>query len=211
MLATKPKRNLKTVELENGETAATEKERQERWQRHFCKVAAGVLHDDLDAFELYRGSPGEGFVDFSAQRVWTTLCKLPLHKGCGPDGIPADLLRLGGWKLACCISRVCAVMHLEETWPHQWRGGRQVELYKGKGSTSSCNSFRGLLLADHLSKIPAAILKAECDPHYNREIPEMQFGAVPGRGADMAHQIVDTTFNIASALALSVALLFLDL
>ena len=68
-----------------------------------------------------------------------------------------------------------------------------------------------MFLADHMGKIPATILKRECDPHYCAHIPASQFGAVPGRGADMAHDIVDSVLPSASAISLSVAALFLDL
>ena len=40
------KRPLKTVKLESGELTTTEAQRQQRWQEHFCKVAAGKLHVD---------------------------------------------------------------------------------------------------------------------------------------------------------------------
>ena len=41
--------------------------------------------------------------------------------------------------------------------------------------------------------------------------PASQFGAVPGRGTDFAHHIVDTVWNMAALMGMSVALLFLDL
>ena len=62
-----------------------------------------------------------------------------------------------------------------------------------------------------MGKIPASILKRECHPHYCAHIPVSQFGAVPGRGADMAHHIVDSVLPLTSAISPSVAALFLNL
>ena len=42
---------------------------------------------------------------------------------------------------------------------------------------------------------PSDNLEKVCDPHYCAYIPASQFGAVPGRGADMAHHIVDSVLE----------------
>ena len=85
-----------------------------------------------------------GYVDFSPHRVLAAMKSSPSHKGCGPDLLLAELL--------------CGRMHLEEKWPLQRKGGRQIDLFKGKGNVQDCDASRGLLLADHMSKIPATIL-----------------------------------------------------
>ena len=66
---------------------------------------------------------------------------------------------------ASAIAGVCGRMHLEEKWPLQWTRGRQVDLFKGKGNAQDCDASRGLLLADHMSQIPATVLEREREPH----------------------------------------------
>jgi len=64
---------LKTVKLENGELTTTETQRQQRWQEHFCRVAAGKLHPD-PAYLISVPQVGDSrvdtndYVDFSPPR-----------------------------------------------------------------------------------------------------------------------------------------------
>ena len=120
------------------------------------------------------------------------------------DLLPAELLNASGLVGASAIADVCAVCTLKKSWRWWWKGGRQIDLFKGKGNAQDCDASRGLLLADQMSKGPATILKRECDPHYCAHIRASQFGAVPGRRADMAHDIVDSVLQFKSAISLSV-------
>ena len=79
---------------------------------------------------------------------------------------------------------------------------------EGKGNAQDCDASRGLLLADHMSQVPATIFKREYGPRHRAHFHASQFGAVPGRGADMAHHIVDSLLQITSAISLSVAAWF---
>ena len=152
--------------LEDGTLPNSEAERQSRWLRHSCQVLSGRVVD-TDA-ELITGSMdiiNDSSIDFSPDRVAKHLQSLPRGKGTGPDGLPVELLVLGGSVLACFLSQMCCYIRDCERWPVAWKGGRQIDLYKGKGEVKDCNSSRGLLLSDHLSKVPA-ILKQECDESY---------------------------------------------
>ena len=106
------------------------------------------------------------YVDFSPPRILAVRKSLPSHNGCGPDLLPSELLKASGMFGASAIADVCGRMQLEEKWLLQWTGGRQNDLFRGKGNVQNCDASRGLLLADHMSKIPATISKRECDPHY---------------------------------------------
>ena len=67
--------------------------------------------------------------------------------------LPAKLLKAMAWRGPLRLL-MCGRIHLEEKWP--------------KGNVQDCDPSRGLLLAEHMRKIPATILKRECDPHYWR-------------------------------------------
>ena len=94
---------LKTVKLENGELTTTETQRQQRWQEHFCRVAAGKLHPD-PAYLISVPQVSDSrvdtndYVDFSPLRILAAMKSLPSHKGCGPDLLPAELLK-GEWNV----------------------------------------------------------------------------------------------------------------
>ena len=65
------------------------------------------------------------------------------NKANGPDGISSELAKAGGGALAVKHGPVyhagwsdgCAVL--------AWRGGRYVELWKGRKSARKCSSYRG--------------------------------------------------------------------
>eukprot|EP00973_Karenia_brevis_P064300 8934666-Karenia_brevis.AAC.1 len=81
----------------------------------------------------------------------------------GEDGVSARLLKAGGWPVAHLVHQhILDIIRLEYV-PVIWRGGRLVVLYKGKGSPMLTDSFRGILVADHLSKIPTALLQWHLD------------------------------------------------
>eukprot|EP00974_Lingulodinium_polyedra_P111357 10771394-Lingulodinium_polyedra.AAC.1 len=56
-----------------------------------------------------------------------------MNRGCGPDGVPAEVLRAGGGALAVRASEAFAVVVGSEVWPACWAGGRVQEVHKGKG------------------------------------------------------------------------------
>ena len=78
------RRPLKTVKLENGELTMTEAQRQQRWQEHFCSVAAVKLYPDpasLISVPLVRDSRVDvnDHVGFSPHRILAAVKSLPSH------------------------------------------------------------------------------------------------------------------------------------
>ena len=107
------RRATKTVKLEKGELTTTEA------QEHFGKVAAGKLHSDpvsLTSAPQFCGAhvDADGYLDFSLLRILSAMKSLPSHPGCGPDLLPAELLKWSGLEGAFAIADVCGRMHLEE-------------------------------------------------------------------------------------------------
>ena len=160
------------VRLKDG-TIVRDRERCDaRWQEHFCEVLAGRQVKDIQLLKTVSKRPsGTESIDFGPERVYRKLMQLPLGKGVGCDGIPADLLRLAPWNIALHVSTLCRRLHDQEQWPVAWKGGRMVSCYKGKFDHMVCDNSRGLLLGDHMAKIPTGILKDELDTEYRRQMP----------------------------------------
>ena len=136
--------------------------------------------------------------------------KLSLNKAVGNDGIPAEIIRIGGDVLLdMYYDIICIIWHFAFV-PTQWRGGRICELLK-KGSTSVCDNFRGLLISDHFSKLFTAILDKYVDPFYNAAMPQTQCGAVAGRGTDFATHFLRSFIDICNLRTMSYAILYVDL
>ena len=204
----------KAVKLNDGSVAKDEQARIERWTEHFSRVMGGrnvawqdIFSIPVKTFEKFY----DAIVDFGPCRIMKATSLLPSGKGVGPDGVPAELYRAGCEQVAIVISRICIDARDRLTWPSAFKGGRLVDLWKSKGDPSVCDNSRGLLLSDHISKIPTSIMKWEIDAFYNNSILYTQFGAVPGRGADLAHHVMESALQLSMALEISAALIFLDL
>ena len=77
-------------------------------------------------------------------------------RGVGSELVSAWLLKAGEWAAAeinrDMIAEIITLRHV----PIVWRGGRLVVLYKGKGTTSDPDNYRGILVSDHVSKFLTA-------------------------------------------------------
>ena len=91
--------------------------------------------------------------------------------------------------LAVRVADLCRRIIARAQWPVQWKGGRQLELFKGKGSASKPDNYRGLLISDHLGKAFLQVIKREMEPLYRSNQPKSQHGSITGRGSDFAHQL----------------------
>ena len=202
----------KSVRLECGEVTTDESQRQQRWQRHFAGVLGGKIVEDRLALRTKSvRCLAEGTIDLGPTRVQRTICRMGRNKAVGKDEIPVELLRCGGFAMAVQLSRAYERVAAEEQWPIAWKGGRQIDLYKGKGDALECGCSRGLLISDHMGKVLTSILKDECDGPYNMNIPKCQHGAVTGKGTDFAHHFILSCIDFASAIALCICVLFVDL
>jgi hypothetical protein len=143
--------------------------------------------------------------------MFTAIQKLGRNRGLGLDSIPAELLQCGDMSVAVKLSELCAKIVLYDKWPYAWKGGRVVDLYKGKGDPALCDSSRGLLVSDHLGKAFVSVLRDEVNEPYMRNMPDCQHGGVRGLGTDMAHHFVLSAIDFAAAKKQSVFVLFLDL
>ena len=76
--------------------------------------------------------------------------RLPSGKAVGPDGVHAELLKAGGLAFGTKLFGIVSRLIASEVWPVQWKGGRIVDLFKGKGSAAVCDNSRGLLISDHV-------------------------------------------------------------
>ena len=84
----------------------------------------------------------------SVVETFDSIKKWGTNRATGPDGVHAQLLQAGGTPVAIMLNEVENKALEFEQFPYAWKGGRLVQLYKRKGATSECKSYRGLLVAD---------------------------------------------------------------
>ena len=133
------------------------------------------------------------------------------NKGVGPDELPGELLQAGGVHTRQFMHDVANDMLAVGWFATRWRGGRLAKLWKRKSSTLVCDNFRGLLLADHASKVMTGLLQHRLRCAYEKEVAPEQFGCAKNRGT--SHAAAYTAFfNDACRLAeRSMSILFVDL
>ena len=84
--------------------------------------------------------------------------------------------------------------------PMAWRGGRHVALWKGKQTPTDCSSYRGLLVADALSKAFAMSVYDDLREAVIAHAPASQYGGVADGGTDLAHHTLRSALQAARGL-----------
>ena len=156
-----------------------------RWREFFAELlAAGTVKTIDHAVQVVSDYSCHGCQSSFAptyEKVATSLNNLNGGRALGPDNLSATILKLGGeavvQQLLTIILRATRLRYM----PVPWRGGQLLELYKGKGPTRDCSSYRGLLIGDHAGKVFTSLLQNELMPHYTDYVAQEQCGALPGR------------------------------
>ena len=203
----------RSVFLANGAIASSEQEIDERWQEHFAGLfGAEVCPDTSYAASLPTAPfPSESNFNPSVAEVVGALAALPARKATGPDGIPAELLRAGGPPVALALHGIISKTLQSRVVPVPWKGGKLINLWKGRADPRTCGHHRGLLLGDHSGKVFTSLLKSQLEDVYSKFLPDSQSGCVRGRGTSFVCHTSRAFLDHCQLKGLSAFVLFLDL
>ena len=205
---------LRTVD---GQCVQSFEEQQQVWLKQFASVEAGVPMSWSALYSLCR--PGLARNDFeldpqafvSPWQLMQSIRKLRRGKACGPNAIPPDLIKAGGFifamQFSCLTNKVVA--HAHE--PTSWRGGKLVPLFKGKGSPHDPESFRSIFISDFTAKLYHACLRRPLEEAWCQGIHSMQFGGRAGCGVDIPHHFLQMHQCWARHVKKPAAIVFFDL
>ena len=210
-----PPKVVESVKDTNGQRITSKADVEARWVQHF----AGVFGAEVKPSWLLATSPkgdrisrsGEQPMSVRRADVDKLISKLPNNKGVGPDMIPAELIKASGSAGSCFMQHILNDMLWCRWFPTQWRGGALVKLWKRKGDPACCDDYRGLLLADHFSKVCTGLLQSQATEKYHSFIPETQFGCARGRGTLQATAFTQFFLDACRLAELSLAILYVDL
>ena len=139
------------------------------------------------------------------------VLKLARGKGMGLDNVAAELINAAAESSVTffhkLLADICEWLYV----PFAWRGGRIVVLFKGKGSSTNTDNYRGLLLSDHSAKIFTGLIQDRIYPMYHEYIPSEQLGAAKKRGADFVAHMTSSFINCCNLQAHCFFVLFIDL
>jgi hypothetical protein len=126
--------------------------------------------------------------EISISEVKAAIAKMKVGKAAGPSGIGAEMLKAAGEPGVLWVTDVCNAVVKEGKIPADWRKSWMVSVYKGKGDSLDCGSYRGIKLLDQGMKVFERVMETKIRKRVN--IDGMQFGFTPGKGTTDAIFIV---------------------
>ena len=175
------------VKRKDGTLTTDDDEGLVRWAEHFATLLGGkqvekvrapspTTRDDEQAALLCN------ILDLTPGNEAKTLRRMPRQRAVGPDEIASEIWIAGGDRLAELLCELMKRVVVSGTIPPQWKGGRLARLHKGKGHAADCNLHRGLLIADHASKVFTSLLWPPIARVSDKRLPTEQCGCVRSRG-----------------------------
>ena len=217
-LAGKDASPLKGIRNAAEELLTDEARSRDRWRSHFAELFKARIIDEVcpTCFGTQTFAANDivlGRFSFrpSTSMVYKALMSLNGEKGLGPDFLSASVLQAGGWQSAVLIHHILMRIVDLEYVPVVWRGGRLITLYKGKGPTSDVDSYRGLLISDHIGKVLTTLLQWAINDLYVDQVGSSQYGAVPGRSTALASLSLRSFLDLCKLKNWSCFVLFVDL
>lgn len=219
LLGGTPHKALDAVKDKQGNHITDSEDKAKRWVDHFSDVFGGMV---VPTWKDSHATPnadetavvveiGRGTTTVTRDEVDKEIKDLPLNKGVGPDGLTAELLQSAGPVAANFLHAVANDMWHCGWFPVRWRGGILQRIWKRKGDPAVCDESRGILLADHSSKIFTGVLQKKVSQAYHDYIPEVQFGCAKGRGTQQASAHTMLFIDACRLLERSMAVLYVDL
>ena len=108
-------------------------------------------------------------IEPTEEEIATAMKAMTNAKAVGPDGLLAELLKLGlpqDRTILLKFHRLTALIWREGKVPQQWKDAAITVLYK-KGDKTDCGNYRGILLVSHngkvLLQVVARRLSAYCE------------------------------------------------
>lgn len=158
------------------------KEREEilnRWSQHFNRLLNQRNPVDANIIDEIDDMPPAADLDIPPTFAETkkAIQSLKNGKSPGPDNLPGELFKEGGYLLHRRIhDLILAVWRTGKT-PSEFQTSDMITIYKRKGDRSLCENSRGISLLVVASKILAKIMLARLVDHLSEQIlPESQCG-----------------------------------
>ena len=205
-----------SIFLEDGSVAHGFVDTKRRWRRHFADLMDGTERKLADIIDTARGKERHPSFPLDLSCVPTNqervrrMRKYKLKAGIGEDKVGTEILKLNNMALATSMAAITLKGCLRIDLPIQAKGGHIVELFKGKGSRLTCGNFRDITLGHVMSKPLAACMRHKAYTAFAHKALDTQFGALRGRGTELAHLSMRAAFDSAAAEGKSIAGVFID-
>ena len=154
-------------------------------------------------------------IESTEEEIATAMKAMANEKAVGPDGLPAELLKLGlqhDRSILLEFHRLTTLIWCDGKVPQQWKDAVITVLHK-KGDKTECGNYRSISLVSHagnvLLKVVARRLSAYCEA--KGLLPEEQCGFRPDRSTTDIMFVVRRLQEIGRKAGVSLFMCFIDL
>ena len=172
--------NIKSVQLVQEETKKVESQCvrdeggrllrdkgriRERWVRFFRSLLTSksdMLDPDIPKRLPQQPVASALGIEPTEEEIATAMKSMANEKAVGPDGLPAELLKLGLQQdrtILLEFHRLTTLIWREGKVPQQWKDAVITVLHK-KGDKTECGNYRGISLGSHAGKVLLKVLVA---------------------------------------------------
>ena len=223
--------NIKSVQLEDTKKVESQCVRdeggrllrdkgriRERWVRFFRSLL--ISKSDMLDPDIPKRLPQQPVacalgIEPTEEEIATAMKAMANEKVVGPDGLPAELLKLGLQQdrtIVLEFHRLTTLIWREGKVPQQWKDAVITVLHK-KGDKTECGNYRGISLVSHagkvLLKVVARRLSAYCET--KGLLPEEQCGFRPNRSTTNMMFVVRRLQEIGRKAGVSLFMCIIDL
>ena len=113
--------------------------------------------------------------DVLPDEVQLAMSQMKNNKATGDDGIPIDMLKLGGYMTCKKIARLFTNCLRDRSTPKEWGNAVIILLHK-KGDKLDVNNYRPISLISHMCKLFTKIIKNRIERQLDDNQPREQAG-----------------------------------
>ena len=213
-------RALPMMKGPDGCYANDQTESQEIWRQHASALEAGIATDQQDLLSRCHNRQHQQLQEIQAPSVLNLPSLLQLEKACrrvkpfkarGPDGLPASLYHCFPQLMATSLRPLLCKVACQLQEPLGFKGGRLIHLFKGKGEACLPQNRRGILIANHASKVIHGSLRPNYMPALECAMLPMQLGGRPRRAVQQSAHILRLFTSACKKAGRSCGVIFLDI
>ena len=112
--------------------------------------------------------------------VFRELKKIKPGKSCGPDGIPARLIREFALEIATPLCHILNLSYKSGTVPDQWKKAILVPIPK-ESPPVTLDKLRPISLTDHFAKVAELFIARQLLSDIKSHLDPKQYGSLPGQ------------------------------
>ena len=211
---------LPMMEDDNGRPALSYAEAQMIWKKHAEALEFGTSVSHFQHWqtcvarqlEAQPDTPVPLFMHLpTLQEVEKAMRRVKFNKATGPDSIVGELLHSFPQELSNLVYPMFFKSWVRCMEPVSAKGGTLVRAWKNKGSLKRPESYRGLLLENHLAKVLHTAVRTPLLPFYACTALPMQIGGRKKALVTHASQFVRAFMSWSKSLSFPAGVVFLDI